>query len=144
MVNAHIIQHTHWDREWYFTNEDAIVLSDQVFTEVLDELERNPKVNFCLDGQTSIVDEYLEINPQKLKVIQRLMKTGQLFVGPWYAQTDALLVDAESILRNLMIGISDTILKYGDPMMVGYLPDTFGFNANLPTLLHQVEIDNFM
>lgn len=51
MVNAHIIQHTHWDREWYFTNEDAIVLSDQVFTEVLDELERNPKVNFCLDGQ---------------------------------------------------------------------------------------------
>ena len=68
MVNAHIIQHTHWDREWYFTNEDAIVLSDQVFTEVLDELERNPKVNFCLDGQTSIVDEYLEINPQKLKV----------------------------------------------------------------------------
>ncbi|MFP9075345.1 alpha-mannosidase, partial [Enterococcus faecalis] len=106
-------QHTHWDREWYFTNEDAIVLSDQVFTEVLDELERNPKVNFCLDGQTSIVDEYLEINPQKLKVIQRLMKTGQLFVGPWYAQTDALLVDAESILRNLMIGISDTILKYG-------------------------------
>ena len=34
MVNAHIIQHTHWDREWYFTNEDAIVLSDQVFTEV--------------------------------------------------------------------------------------------------------------
>lgn len=46
MVNAHIIQHTHWDREWYFTNEDAIVLSDQVFTEVLDELERNPKVNF--------------------------------------------------------------------------------------------------
>ncbi|MGC3595887.1 alpha-mannosidase, partial [Enterococcus faecium] len=103
---------------------------DQVFTEVLDDLERNPKVTFCLDGQTSIVDEYLEIYPQKLKVIQRLMKTGQVFVGPWYAQTDALLVDAESILRNLMIGISDTILKFGDPMMVGFLPDTFGFNAN--------------
>lgn len=144
MVKAHVIQHTHWDREWYFTKEDAIVLSDQVFTEVLDELERNPNVNFCLDGQTSIVDEYVEINPEKLETIQRLMKEGRLFVGPWYAQTDALLVDAESILRNLMIGISDTINKYGEPMMVGYLPDTFGFNANLPTLLHQAEIDNFM
>ncbi|MBS7576708.1 MULTISPECIES: alpha-mannosidase [unclassified Enterococcus] len=144
MVKAHLIQHTHWDREWYFTNEDAIVLSDQVFTEVLDELERNPKVNFCLDGQTSIVDEYVEINPESLPRIQKLIEAGRLFVGPWYAQTDALLVDAESILRNLIIGISDTLNKYGKPMMVGYLPDTFGFNANLPTLLQQANIDNFM
>lgn len=39
MVNVYIVQHTHWDREWYFTAADAKVLSEQVFTEVLDELE---------------------------------------------------------------------------------------------------------
>ncbi|MCO8299157.1 alpha-mannosidase [Tetragenococcus halophilus] len=144
MRYAHVVQHTHWDREWYFTNEDAIVLSDQVFTEVLDELERNPEANFCLDGQTSVVDEYLEIHPEKLTTIQQLITEKRLFVGPWYAQTDALFVDAESILRNLTIGITDTINKYGDPMKVGYLPDTFGFNAQLPTLLKHADIDNFI
>lgn len=144
MVKAHIVQHTHWDREWYFTAEDAKVLSDQVFTEALKELEKNPNVNFCLDGQTSIVDEYLEINPERLPLIKKLVEEGRLFVGPWYSQTDALLVDSESILRNLIIGITETKQKYGAPMMVGYLPDTFGFNANLPTLLNQVGIDNFM
>lgn len=144
MTKAHIVQHTHWDREWYFTAEDAKVLSDQVFTEVLDELTNNPHANFCLDGQSSIVDEYVEINPEKLPVIQKLVAEERLFIGPWYAQTDALLVDAESILRNLIIGIHDTAAKYGKPMMVGYLPDTFGFNAQLPTLLNQVGIDNFM
>lgn len=144
MTKAHIVQHTHWDREWYFTAEDAKVLSDQVFTEVLSELERNPHVNFCLDGQTSIVDEYVELNPDKLPVIQKLVAEKRLFIGPWYAQTDALLVDAESILRNLIIGMNDARKKYGEPMMVGYLPDTFGFNAQLPTLLNQVGIDNFM
>lgn len=29
-------------------------------------------------------------------------------------------------------------------MMVGYLPDTFGFNAQLPTILRHAGIDNFM
>lgn len=144
MTKAYIVQHTHWDREWYFTAEDAKVLSDQVFTEALDELERNPHVNFTLDGQSSIVDEYLEINPERLDQIKKFMREGRLFVGPWYTQTDALLVDAESILRNLIIGINDTKNKYGQPMMVGYLPDTFGFNAQLPTLLNHAGINSFM
>lgn len=144
MVQADLVNHTHWDREWYFTTMDALVLSDQVFTEVLTELEHHPEANFCLDGQVSIVDEYVEIHPEAKERIVKLVKKGQLFVGPWYTQTDALLPDAESILRNLIIGIRDTQAHYGKPMMVGYLPDTFGFNAQLPTLLHQVNIDNFI
>ncbi|MDF2911147.1 MAG: glycosyl hydrolase, family 38, partial [Sporolactobacillus laevolacticus] len=144
MVNSYIVNHTHWDREWYFTNMDALVLSEQLFTEVLDELERNSDANFCLDGQSSIIDEYCEIHPEALQRIRKLIKEGRLFVGPWYTQTDAIIADTESILRNLIIGILDTKEKYGDPMMVGYLPDTFGFNAQMPTLLNQVGIDNFI
>lgn len=144
VANSYIVQHTHWDREWYFTTADAKVLSEQVFTEILDELEHNKNVNFCLDGQSSIVDEYVEMHPEKINVIKNLIAKGRLFVGPWYTQTDALLVDAEAMLRNLIIGINDTKKKYGPPMMVGYLPDTFGFNAQIPTLLRHVGIDNFM
>jgi len=143
-MTNNLVNHTHWDREWYFTTTDALVLSDQLFTEALDELEKNKDANFCLDGQTSIVDEYVEIHPEAKERIQKLVKEGRLFVGPWYTQTDALIPDSESIIRNLVIGINDTKEKYGDPMMVGYLPDTFGFNAQLPTLLHQVGIDNFI
>ncbi|MCV3327782.1 alpha-mannosidase [Pediococcus ethanolidurans] len=144
MTQTNLVNHTHWDREWYFTTMDALVLSDQLFTEVLDELEKHPEANFCLDGQISVVDEYVEIHPEAKKRIQRLVKEGRLFVGPWYTQTDALIPDTESILRNLIIGVNDTREKYGQPMMVGYLPDTFGFNAQLPTILHQVGIDNFV
>ncbi|CAJ1181180.1 alpha-mannosidase [Companilactobacillus paralimentarius] len=144
MIKANFVNHTHWDREWYFTTMDALVLSEQLFTEVLDELEKNKDANFCLDGQISIVDEYVEIHPEAKKRIQKLVDEGRLFVGPWYTQTDALIPDAESIIRNLVIGIKDTERNYGKPMMIGYLPDTFGFNAQMPTLLHQVGIDNFV
>jgi alpha-mannosidase len=144
MVTAHLVNHTHWDREWYFTTMDALVLSEQLFTEVLDELDRNPEANFTLDGQISVVDEYVEIHPEAQARIQKFASEGRLFLGPWYTQTDALVPDAESIIRNLVIGMRDTQTKYGAPMKVGYLPDTFGFNAQMPTLLHQVDIDNLV
>lgn len=144
MTKAHFVNHTHWDREWYFTSEDAQVLSDQLFREVLQELEEHPEANFTLDGQTSIVDEYIAIHPEDIDRIKALVNRKQLFIGPWYTQTDAMLPDSESIIRNLVIGINDTKKKYGQPMMIGYLPDTFGFNAQLPMLLNQVGIKDFI
>lgn len=144
MVKAYLVNHTHWDREWYFTVQDAQILSDQVFTDVLDELEAHPEANFTLDGQTSIIDEYIAMNPQELSRIKKLVARKQLYVGPWYTQTDALLPTAESIIRNLVIGINDCKEKYGSPMMIGYLPDTFGFNAQLPMLLKQVGIKDMI
>ena len=144
MTTVYLVNHTHWDREWYFTTMDAQVLSEQLFTEALDELETHPEANFCLDGQVSVVDEYVALHPEGKERIRKLVANKQLFVGPWYTQTDALLPDAESIIRNLVIGMKDTAAKYGKPMKVGYLPDTFGFNAQLPTLLRQVGIDNLL
>lgn len=143
MVKGHIVNHTHWDREWYFTTSDATVLSEQLFTEVIEVLRKNPNANFCLDGQSSIVDEYLEVRPEKEEEIKQLVKDRRLFIGPWFTQTDALLTNGESIFRNLMIGVHDS-KKYGDYMNVGYLPDTFGFNAQLPTILQNAGISNFV
>ena len=39
MTTAYLVNHTHWDREWYFSIMDEQVLGEQLFTEVLDELE---------------------------------------------------------------------------------------------------------
>jgi alpha-mannosidase len=144
MATTHLVQHTHWDREWYFTDMDAQILADSLFTEALEELKREPKDNFTLDGQTSIVDEFVASHPDSLQDIQNLVKEGRLFVGPWYSQTDAVNVDPESILRNAIIGQLDAKDKYGDPMHVGYLPDTFGFNANMPALLAHVGLSRFI
>lgn len=108
MVKAHIVNHTHWDREWYFTSADALVLSEQLFTEVIDELKKHPEANFVLDGQLSILDDYVALYPEKLADIKQLIADKQLFIGPWFTQTDAFFAHGESILRNAMIGIFDS------------------------------------
>ncbi|MGM0293197.1 hypothetical protein IGJ00_001719 [Enterococcus sp. AZ062] len=143
MTNIHIVNHTHWDREWYFTSMDCIVLSDQLFTDVLEELKRQPNATFVLDGQLSILDDYLELYPEKLSEIKELVAKGQLFIGPWFTQTDAFFASGESILRNAMVGVFES-KKYGEYLPIGYLPDTFGFNAQMPTILNEAGFDNII
>src|SRR5699024_3397686 len=95
--DIYFVNHTHWDREWYFSKMDALVLSNTVFKEVLDELSQNSNQKFCLDGQTSIIEDYLRIRPEDYSRIKKLVRSGQLDIGPWFTQTDCLYVDGESI-----------------------------------------------
>lgn len=143
MKKVHIINHTHWDREWYFSTMDSLVLSDSIFSEVLEELEMNENALFTLDGQISIVNEYLQLHPEKKETIIALAKSKRLSLGPWYTQSDAQLLDGESIIRNLAIGVKET-RNLANEMRIAYLPDTFGFHAQMPTILQNCGIDHFV
>ncbi|MGX8852442.1 glycoside hydrolase family 38 N-terminal domain-containing protein [Amedibacillus sp. YH-ame10] len=140
----HIVSHTHWDREWYFSTSDSLVLMDQTFSDILEELNENKQANFCLDGQVSIVEEYIKLYPEKLVNIQQLVKEKRLFIGPWYTQTDTQLVSGQSIIENLYYGIYRSKQLVKDYMKVGYLPDTFGFCNQMPMIMNQFSIDNFV
>ena len=63
--------------------------------------------------------------------------------GPWYTQTDTTLVSGESIVRNLMYGIRDC-LAFGEPMKIGYLPDSFGMSSQLPHIYNGFGITRTM
>lgn len=143
MIKVSIVNHTHWDREWYFSAEDSIFLSDKLFTDAIVELENNHDASFTLDGQISILDDYLEIRPEMIDRVKFLVKRGQLIIGPWFTQPDALHIKGESLIRNGMIGILDS-QKYGKYLNVGYLPDTFGFNSQMPVILNHLGISSFL
>ncbi|MBO0451503.1 glycoside hydrolase family 38 C-terminal domain-containing protein [Candidatus Enterococcus murrayae] len=143
MTNVHIVNHTHWDREWYFTSMDALVLSDQLFSDAIDELKKHPEASFVLDGQLSILDDYLLLYPERRDDIKELVTNKQLFIGPWYTQSDAFFTTGEAVLRNAMIGIFES-KKYGEYMPIGYLPDTFGFNAQIPVILKEAGLESII
>lgn len=140
----HVISHTHWDREWYFSTCDSLVLMDQTITVILNELINNKNVNFCLDGQISIVKEYLRIRPEMKNIMQTLIDEKRLFVGPWYTQTDTQLISMSSMINNLYYGIFESKELFNNYMNIGYLPDTFGFSNQLPMMLKQFEINDFI
>src|SRR5215469_18077040 len=109
---------------------------------VLDTLDSNPEFSyFMLDGQTIVLEDYLEIRPENASRLKSLATQGRLLVGPWYLQPDEFLVGGESLIRNLQMGRRISA-GYGGAMPVGYVPDTFGHVAQLPQLLRGFGIDN--
>lgn len=142
-TKVYLVNHTHWDREWYFSSQDSVILSDLLFTNAIKELQQHPEVSFTLDGQLSILDDYVEIHPEMLATVRQLVADKQLQIGPWYTQPDALHLQGESLLRNGMIG-QLSAAKYGQRLAVGYLPDTFGFNSQLPVVLNELGLDSFV
>ncbi|MGG7178347.1 glycoside hydrolase family 38 C-terminal domain-containing protein [Clostridium paraputrificum] len=140
----HTLAHTHWDREWYFTDSESRVLLSKAFDEVLDTLdEKEELLYYHLDAQSSLIESYLEQKPNQLARIQKLVKEGRLLIGPWYTQPDVFNIHAESIVRNLKYGI-DYANKIGKCMKIAYLPDTFGFNAQMPQIVSGCGLDGII
>ncbi len=131
-TTVHIISHTHWDREWFlnspFTNEWLLDFFDSLFS----MLEKEPEYRFVLDGQTLIIEDYLEqlrikgrnVESYREK-IEAFVRESRLLIGPYYLQPDWNLVSGESLIRNLLIG-NRIASSFGNCMNVGWLLDNFG------------------
>lgn len=134
MDNLYFVVHTHWDREWYqpFQQMRArlVAMADRMIALV----ESGEVPYFHFDGQTVVLDDYLEVRPEMARRLKALIRTGKIQVGPWYVLADSFLVSGESLIRNLEIGRA-AAGKFGRPLEVGYLPDQFGHCAQLPQIL---------
>ena len=132
--------HTHWDREWYREYEVFRMRLLRVFDNVLDLLDTNKIPCFYFDGQVSALLDYLEIRPEKEKLIRTLIRTKKLFIGPFYCLIDEFLTDRLCFEKNLEMGMQ-TAINFGCSDFIGYLPDTFGHSQNVPDILRDFGID---
>ena len=140
----HLVSHTHWDREWYLPFEETRVnlvrLVDKLFKVLDSDLDYR---FFVLDGQAVILEDYLQIRPNKRGLLEKYIRQGRIFVGPWYVLPDEFLVSGESLIRNLLIG-HQIAEEFGKVMNVGYLPDPFGHISQLPQILRGFGIDSMI
>jgi mannosylglycerate hydrolase len=130
----HLVPHTHWDREWYEPFQRFRLRLVDLVDGVLDRAEADRRFCFTFDGQTAMLEDYLEIRPEAEARIRALVATGQLAVGPWRILADEFLVSGETLVRNLEAGVARAE-RFGRVMAVGYLPDEFGHAAQVPQLL---------
>lgn len=133
MTKMHVYSHTHWDYEWYFTANESIIQLIYHMDEVILALEEGILSHYLLDSQVSILEEYLMFMPEKQAVVEKLVKSGKLMIGPWYTQSDELIVSGESLARNLWYGMKYA-QQLGRCMKIGYLPDSFGQSKDMPKL----------
>ncbi|PEN14238.1 glycoside hydrolase [Longibacter salinarum] len=130
-----VVSHTHWDRAWYLPFQVFRHRLVRLVDRLIELLETNEEYRaFTLDGQTVLLDDYLEIRPDQEERLRTLIDEGRLLIGPWYTLPDLFLVSAESVVRNLQVGRAHCD-EFGGGMTVGYIPDPFGHFAQMPQIL---------
>ena len=136
-TTVHIISHSHWDREWYLPFEKHRVKLIELMDNAMELFEKDERYrNFHLDGQTIVLDDYLEIRPENREKLKKYVQEGRFHVGPWYILQDEFLTSGEAAVRNLLTGMREA-KEFGGLCPVGYFPDAFGNAGQMPQLLKQ-------
>lgn len=110
---------------------------------LVDELLDHPPgdgESFLLDGQGIVLEDYLELRPERAAELSALLHAGRLEAGPWYVLADELIPSAEALVRNLLLGrrVLRRLRALAPPVL--YCPDSFGHPAALPTIAAGFEL----
>ncbi len=133
-MRAHIVSHSHLDREWYESFECHRMKVVELIDDLIYLFENDEEFkSFHLDGQVILLDDYLEIKPQNKGIIKKLISEKKLIVGPYYILQDELLLSGEENVRNSLVGKSYE-KEWGRLCQVGYFPDTFGHVGKIAEL----------
>ena len=132
---VYVVPHCHWDREWYQPHELFRWRLVQMIDELLDHMEAHPEFRcFNLDGQSIVIDDYLELRPENEGRLRSLIQQGRIVIGPWWVQPDEFLPSGESHIRSFQKGIRFAE-RLGGSLRIGHCADQFGHIAQMPQLM---------
>ena len=140
-----VVSNTHWDREFRFsfekTRHNLLVMLDTT----LDILESDKKYHsFTMDGHSIMIDDYLEMRPERREQAEKFIKEGRLIIGPYYTLPEEFTISHEALIRNLLFG-RETVEKYGGKVpSVAYTPASWGQTGQYPQILSDFGIKYMM
>ncbi|MCD8372926.1 MAG: glycosyl hydrolase-related protein [Clostridia bacterium] len=134
MKEIHLINGTHWDREWRHTAEQSKLRLVDLVDNIINLLETKPQYQyFCIDGGTIVLEDYLTVRPENRQRIIDLVKAKRIFIVNWYTLPETNTVAPESLVRNLLWG-HRMAEELGGGMKSGYTATSYGQPSQLPQL----------
>ena len=139
-----VVSNTHWDREFRFSFEKTRHNLLTMLDTTLDILENDSEYHsFTMDGHSIMIEDYLEMRPERREQVEKFIREGRLIIGPYYTLPEEFTISHEALVRNLMFG-RETVEKYGGKVpTVGYTPSSWGQTGQYPQILKDFGI-NYM
>ena len=88
-----------------------------------------------------MADKYPVLNNQ---IAQRVKEGRWEIVGGMWVEPDLNMPDGESQVRQLLVGQAEFQKLYGVTAKIGWNPDSFGYNWQLPQIYKRSGIDYFV
>lgn len=135
--------HTHIDSAWlwpYSATQQKVARS---WSTQLDLMDRFPEHRFT--ASTAQQFQWLEtLYPSLFKRVQDKVKSGEFQpVGGTWVECDANMPSGEAFVRQFLYGQRYFQTRFGKRCDIFWLPDTFGYNAQIPQLARQAGCDYF-
>jgi alpha-mannosidase len=144
-LTAHLIGHAHIDLGWLWRWEETVrEIAVHTFRGTLDVMNAMKGLTFA-QSQAALYEAIERQNPEMFAEIKAKVKAGTWApVGGMWVEPDLNMPDGESLVRQLFYGQRYFRARFGVGTSVGWNPDSFGHNAQLPQILRKAGIDSYV
>jgi alpha-mannosidase len=141
---VHMTGNAHIDAAWLWTSTETVDQVHFTFANALRLMSEYPDYTFA--QSTAQYSEWMaEKFPNLFREIQQRVKEGRWeLVGGMWVEPDLNMTDGESEVRQLLVGTHYLRNKFGVDVHVGWNPDSFGYNWQLPQIYKKSGIDYFL
>jgi len=142
---AHLVGHAHIDLSWLWRWEETVHdIAVQTFKGVLAQMDKMPGLTFA-QSQAAVYEAIEKNYPDLFKAIQAKVREGTwLPVGGMWVEPDLNMPDGESLARQLLYGKRYFLDKFGVDVKVGWNPDSFGHNWQLPQIMAKAGLKYYL
>jgi alpha-mannosidase len=135
---------SHIDAAWLWPWTETVQVVHDTFSSALQLMNEYPAYTYT-QSAAAYSEWMCEKYPAICQEIQDRVKQGRWeMVGGMWIEPDLNMPDGESLVRQLLIGKRYFRDKFGVDVRIGWNPDSFGYNWQLPQIYKKSGVDYFV
>jgi len=141
---ASIAGNAHIDLAWLWRWAETIEVTRATFDTVMKNMDEYPELIY-VQSQAQTYRWMQDNYPEIFERIKQKVKDGRWEIaGGMWAEPDCNLIDGESFVRQMLYGKRFFKANFGKDVKIGWNPDSFGYNWNMPQLLSKSGFTSFV
>ncbi len=138
------VGNSHIDMAWLWPWTETVEVVRNTFGTALQLMREYPDFKFTASAAQAY--EWMEEKyPAMFQEIQQRVKEGRWeVIGGMWVEPDLNMPDGESLVRQILYGKRYFREKFGKDIHIGWNPDSFGYNWQLPQIYKRSGIDYFV
>ncbi len=143
-ATLHVTGNSHIDAAWLWPWTETVDVVRRTFSTALQLMNEYPNYTYTQSAAAYnnwMAEKYPEMNAE---IKQRIKEGRWEIVGGMWVEPDLNMPDGESLVRQLLVGKRWYKQAYGVDVRIGWNPDSFGYNWQLPQIYKKSGVDYFV
>ena len=143
-ANITLTGNAHIDAAWLWPRSETIDVVRRTFNTALQLMNEYPGYTYSQSAAQYtawMADKYPDMNAE---IKKRVQEGRWEIVGGMWVEPDLNIPDGESLVRQLLVGQRLFSKEYGVTARIGWNPDSFGYNWQLPQIYKRSGMDYFL